>query len=366
LNAARLREIVDKLVDANKRLRIQKLLAAVLSSVTNLASSPSDSNYQQQYVASLDALRTALTTLRGEFQPAEIARIEELDGGADYLADIVGEIAGWMAENPATPSVVQAKIQELIDRRTAFVTAIEGAATSLQSLGIEIYELEPGQSEIGFLLPRNLFNNEFDGLIKELGAVRRIIRAFSEAATGSVEPIEVKQISTTDPLFTFALNAATIMMIGKAITWALDSWKKVEEIRNLRAQTARLNVPAAAKIEATFEEAIKETIRSEISSKLDDLVGALKGDDGRKNEQRNDLEWALESILARVERGMIVEIRMLPAPTVESDDPELQVEPPETRAMREVAASLVFPPVQGEPILAIPGVRAKKGSMDQE
>ncbi|TPN26610.1 hypothetical protein FKO01_25380 [Mesorhizobium sp. B2-3-3] len=361
MNAARLREILDKLSRENSFLRIGKLLGAVQSAVSNLVSSPTDSGHQQQYVTSLGALREGTNKLRAAFEPPEIAQIEDLTGGREYLSDVAQQISDWMAENPATPAIVLDNISKLVEARNQFMTLVTQGSSTLKELGIEVYELEPGEAEIGFLLPRGLFDNEFDKLLKELNALKRTIRAFSEAATGSVEPIVVKQISTTDPLFTFAMNAATIMMIGRVAKWAIDAWKTVEEIRNLRAQTAQLKAPAAAKIEATFEEVIKQTIEDALSGKLEEIMKSLNGDGHRKHEQKTDLDWALRSIMSRVERGMVVEIRMLPPPVSAVDDPNIEVEPPQTRAMREVAKSLTFPPMKGEPILQIPSLREKKG-----
>jgi hypothetical protein len=62
-----------------------------------------------------------------------------------------------------------------------------------------------------------------------------LIGAFSELATGTVEKIQVHQISTSDPQFFFGMNPVTIASIGGAITWALNTWKQVADVRRVRA-----------------------------------------------------------------------------------------------------------------------------------
>ena len=77
--------------------------------------------------------------------------------------------------------------------------------------------MEPGEAEIGFRLPRQLFEDNLDGLIGELPEIRFIVRAFSEASTGSAEPIIVKQIPTTEPIFFFGMSVSTVVAVGKAV-----------------------------------------------------------------------------------------------------------------------------------------------------
>jgi hypothetical protein len=93
-----------------------------------------------------------------------------------------------------------------------------------------------------------------------LDVVKNIIRAFSEAATGSVEPIEVRQISTSDPLFFFGMAPKTIAMIGAAVTWALSTWKQAEEIRNIRAETEKIPAFKDDPIEKLFAYKIKQQV----------------------------------------------------------------------------------------------------------
>lgn len=363
MNASRLREIVDKLLSANKRRRIQKLLDTVHSALNNLVASPSDPTRQREFSTALEALRVAIDKLRQDFQPTEMERISELVGGEDYLENIAETISQWMAENAATPAVAQERVGTLVQDRNAFVTNAEQLSESLKAVGIEAEELQPGEAEIGFLLPRELFMNEFDKLIKELHVVNRIIRAFSEVATGSAEKVEVRQISTTDPIFSLGMCAATIIAIGRAVTWALDTWKKVEEIRQIRAQTAQVEALKGSKFDDLLNESITKTIETEVEKKVTELVDGSKADDGRKNEQKIDLRWALESILARVERGMSVEIRLLPPPIKEAEDgEEPEKEPPEYQTLREVANALVFPSMTGDPVLDLPSPEPKKST----
>ncbi|RUW99886.1 hypothetical protein EOA30_23055, partial [Mesorhizobium sp. M8A.F.Ca.ET.059.01.1.1] len=312
MNASRLREILEKALQIDLDLKLRKILNNVTTGLSDVVGSPSDSGHQQTFASAVDQLRTALSEAATLLSPAEVERLREL-GAADYFLPTMSEkIATWLAENPATPAVANEKLTELIGARNVFITEAEQLVGHLDHLDIKVQELEPGEAEIGFLLPRELFGNQFDRLIKELSVVNRIIGAFAEVATGSAETVEVRQISTSDPTFVLGLGLATIVAIGKSITWALDTWKRVDEIRRLKNEAAKVIALKGSAIEELFDKQIKDTVKEEIQKQVAAFLKESQADAGRKNELRTSLTWALESVLARVERGFAVEIRFLP------------------------------------------------------
>src|SRR5438067_525856 len=72
-------------------------------------------------------------------------------------------------------------------------------------------------------------------------------------------------------------------------------------------------------IKEFFDDKIEKTIQAPIDEKITELLGDGKAT-GRTNEQRIDLKWALKSIMARIERGMLIEVRFLPSPTPSTPD----------------------------------------------
>jgi hypothetical protein len=210
-------------------------------------------------------------------------------------------------------------------------------------------------TEIGFLIPRDLFDGILDQLIKELGVINRIIRAFSEVTIGGAQPIEVRQISTSDPVFFLCLNPITIAALAAAVAWALDQWKKVEEIRKLRSETKKNTSFNEEEIREFFDSKIDKTIKKAIEEKVSEILPEPKRATGRIHEQRTDLAWALESILARVERGMRVEVRLLPpeAPPAEAEG-EAAEKARAFQSLNETVPQLVFPPADPSPVLELP------------
>lgn len=355
MNASRLLEIVQLLINTEKKKKIQDTLTEANSALSNLVSQPSQPSHQSEFATALEKLRTLMNDVREGFQPAQIKLLEEIGAAQYFTDDLATEISGWVTENVATPAVAQEKLTTLLSERETYLTEIRQLRENLVKVGIEVNGLEAGQAEIGFLLPRELFDNHLEHLLKELDVVKRIIRTFSEAATGSVEPIEVRQISTSDPLFFFGLAPETIALIGVSVTWALNTWKQAEEIRKIRAETEKIAAFKDDPIEKLFEDKIKAQIEQAVTAQTAEIMKEVKGDRERKNEQKNQIKWALESIISRVERGMIVEIRLLPPPIPKAAEGEEPPQPPPVFGdLSRIVSQLVFPKMEGTPILRIP------------
>ena len=353
--------MAELLLDADRRSRVQQQLNEVNSAITNLASQPTNADFQTGFAKSLSMLHQAMSGMIESFDPAQKALIHEMDGDKFFISDISKEIAGWNSENSMTPAVTQQNIASFINERQAYIAEITQLQKSMLKLGVSKSSLKEGQAEIGILLPRDLFQNHLDQLIKELGVINLIIRAFSEVTLGTSEPVEIRQISTSDPLFVFGFNFVTIAAIGGAIAWALDTWKSVEEIRKVRSETAKLPDFTEQEIETIFGGKIKETIDNAIEHKVVEILGADGGNQGRKQEQKTYLNWALNSILARVERGMTVEIRFLPPPVpseIEKNENHALAEA--YKSIQEIVPKLVFPKIAGSPVLKLPSAEPPK------
>jgi hypothetical protein len=173
-------------------------------------------------------------------------------------------------------------------------------------------------------------------------------------ATGAPERIEIGEISTTDPIIFLILNPITVAMLGKAVSWSLDQWKKVEEIRKLRADTAKISAGSEGVLDdmvVEYDARINKLIDAQIGAKAA-LLSAPVVDAGRQNELNNAFVFALKSLVAHVERGMTVEIKYLPSPAgqEEADSPQSAA----FNDLAEVLPALVFPPASPAPIVALP------------
>lgn len=351
MDVGRLRKVVKLLVQENEELGIEAKLNSLVSSLNNLVSSPGEPAYQQAVSSEVRELSLALARTQYENDPTFRPYVDEIAGNVFFSKDLTSALAKVIQENPTTPAVAQAEINQISSNRSALVARLRQMNTTMNELGLGEEELDPGTAQIGFRIPRGIFDNQFDGWIEELRDLNRIIRAFSELVTGSVEPVELGDISTTDPLIFVGLAAPTVAALGAAVSWCLDQWKKVEEIRKLRAETAKLNDDtdgALADMVQQWDERIASIIDKAIEQHSKELVNP-PAEPGRPHEQVNEIAYALRGILARVERGMTVELKFLPPPVQIDDDVNTQA----FEELEQIVPSLAFPAASPAPVIAL-------------
>lgn len=372
MNTSRLVEIVELLLDAEKRHSIQAILTELSENLTNLANAPQEPSHQAGYSNSLKKLSLQMAEMRDEFEPAHLPLFAEIGAYKHFCSDIAGAISRTVQENPIAPTVARDYVSNLVEARTKYLERITSLLKTLNILGMRAAALEAGDAQIGFLLPRDLFGNKFEKLIEQLKQLNNILRTFSNAAVGEAPDVEVRQISTTDPLFFVATNPITIAAVAATVTWALDTWKRVEEIRKIRAEAKRLASFSADEIAEIFDSKIKATIDAEIEKKVEELSAKAHAGSGRTpDEMETHLRWAVRSLLALVEHGLKIELRFLPPTPPEGEDDEGEAPAPDTpeaaafAELDELAEQLSFPPMEGDPVLGLSPPSPENGSVER-
>jgi hypothetical protein len=354
MNSERLYGLCEEIIAIEKKFAIQSALQNLLDDMNNLAGNPNEPSFQTKYATRFQEFSAAWRSMLATLEPQRITAFEEIGAAPFFLEDAPGDIDRISRENPHSPAVTRDKIQSFLKERASYLSNIEQLRDRLKGIGVQPYKLEPDSAELGFLIPRDLFHNRLDDLVKELGTVNRIIRVFSEIATGSAESVEVRQISTTDPIFFLGVCIDTAAQIGHAITWAIATWASVEGIRKLRSEAQKNKNFQDDEIKAFFDSKVDKTIQNAIEEKVTATLGNPKSEAGRHQEQRTDLAWALESILTRVERGMTVDIRFLPPVSEKDAEGKSAPEPEPVTELREIVPQLKFPPADPAPIRDLP------------
>ncbi len=277
MNAGSLLEFLRKLVRIEEEHQLQARLQTVISALNNLVNNPNDQNYQRSLADEIAALQTALNSADAELTPADWKRLEELRARQFFGPEIGERIATIVSETGMIPAVAQRDVAPIVATRQDFVSNVPTTVAGMERLGISTDTLDAGEAEVGFQLPREIFDNELTGLIQELRALRRIIRSFSEFATGSAEEIEIRQISTSDPNFWFGLSPDTVAQIGKAISWALDQLKKLASIRKIRNEAAKIDQFFTPEMISGFDSRIHEMIEKAIDEKVKVTGSGIRG-----------------------------------------------------------------------------------------
>jgi hypothetical protein len=94
-------------------------------------------------------------------------------------------------------------------------------------------------------------------------------------------------------------------------------------------------------------------VKKSIEEKVQSMLAPYQGDQARKNELSNSLSLTLEQLLQRVERGMTVEIRLLPPAKPQVDDEQTARKEQAFSEATAIAKDLEFPQLHGSPALQL-------------
>ncbi len=351
MNAEQISRFAAWLLDEEEVFGVQVSLRNIMSHLTNMIAQPQTLQHQNELIESLNLLEAEVRAISQSYDISEWRTLDRMGASPYFSLRLYDDVKGILNKNSITPAVALAEISQLAERRNTYIASLENIRSGLSAIGVVVDDIE--HPEIGFQIPRDLFSNNLDGLINELRAIKRILRAVSEMSAGSVENITVRQIHTSDPTFYFGIATGTIVNIGLITNWCIEKWKQIEDIRKVRAETKKLSSFTSEEVENFFDAKIKAKIEKDVDEKVSALIGP-QGVSGRKAEQRTDMAWALEAMLARIERGLIVEIRLPPPPpdVIEGDVSARETD--QFQELRELNNEMKFPAVEGAPVLNLP------------
>lgn len=356
MDVGRLSETLSWMRSQESSLKIQEKLAALQSALQNLSGNPGEQSYQIQLTKTMKDLVNAVEKFQSNFDPAELARISEIGGDPYFTSTLTNSINKEIVENAMSPASALSFVTALLEERRLYIERVTTTEVGVDSFVEYGSSLAEGEAVLGFEIPREIFDNEFKDFISELRTILRIVRVFSELECGSMPEIKLGNLSSTDPLIFLNAPPVIVASIAGVISWILSEWKKIEEIRKLRAETSKISGFDKKEIEEFFDKKIQTTLDKIIEEKVSTLIENGKLSAARKNELDSEMNWALKALFARIERGMRVEVET--KLIAKSDDAELtpsqQKNEEVLKEVQRVRSELSFPVARDSSILSLP------------
>jgi hypothetical protein len=235
MNAERLHAIAAALQADLARTTVVSHLNQLISALSNQVSQPNQPQYQQQtsqfYTELLKRLEEADSN---NYSPTWQQALEEL-GASDLLGNkLAKQVEDIFSRNQITPSVAQQELQLFANQLQVLSSAIDQAIAGFKSLKVGREELEPGDCELGVLIPRGFVDNRLDRFAEELEELNRIFGVFAELSTGSRPSFEIKTISSTDLSVFLEVGAIVGACVATAVERIIALYKNLLEIRKLQ------------------------------------------------------------------------------------------------------------------------------------
>jgi HAMP domain-containing protein len=359
MNVERFHAIVRALKSELEETAEASLLEQLANATQQLSANPAQEPTQQQ----VSQLRRELNqALRGadsnSFSPAWREAVDEL-GVSDLLGEALAEeLERVFSRNEITPATAADEINAMKQRVDALVQALDEASSGLEFFRIGAEELNPGEFEIGFLIPRREVRDGLESLGKELMQLKRLLGPFTELAGEGRPDIRVRSLSSSEFQVFLDSTQAVALMVATALERLLAAYERILNIRQKRKELAEEEDVPDEVLEPLTGHA-NQVMQKEIELIVDEIIlSAKQADQGRLNELRHDLTLSLNALAMRVDLGYNVEVRAgeLPPPPDEEADLEDSIHP-ETRsateAIRSKQKSLEFMNVSGKPILSL-------------
>lgn len=357
MNVERLHRI---LIDLDRDLKTDKIITLVQQirdHLQNQVNQPNQPTHQTNLVNSLNNLYKALENSKfNEYSPSWKEIISEISGEIELGIPLKNRIEGILASNSITPANALEEIKKIFDNLQTFQTAIKSTLTGLKALGIEEEDLEAGQCELGYTIPREYVENKLSELKDEISELNFILNNISEAVTGEKQEYEVKTISSSDFLLYVIIGLQVADVLSNATERILNIYKGILEIKLLRNQLKEQGIPASKtkSIDTHANGMMKEEIKSIVKEVMDEHY---EGDNGRKNELQNGLTISLNKLANRIDKGFNVEIRVEPLPEPQEDEEQSQEYTAKSeliKSIKESSSKIEFLDTGGESILKLP------------
>ena len=354
MNTERLHAIALEVKKDIEELQVLELLQQLVSHLQNIVNQPQQPTHQQALADVRKKLLNNLSKSRiNDFSPAWIQALEEI-GLYEYLGVNLSErINGIFSENQITPQVALQEIQKLHSKVNEILSNITHLINAFEYLNIGREVLEPGEGEVGILLPRDYLDNRFDKLAKEFKEINGILSILAEVGTGKIEHFEIRQLSTTDPLVTLGASLAALSTVAIAIKPIISAYKEILEVRILHAKLAEMKVKE--RLLKGIEEHAEEIMEKTITTIRDELIKSSPiTDEERKNELSNGLSIALRKLANRIDRGFNIEVRVEPIEADEETEEEQDENIKYIKTIEGAMKEMRFMNVGGKPILHLP------------
>ncbi|MBT4770471.1 MAG: hypothetical protein HOO00_08145 [Rhodospirillaceae bacterium] len=323
MNAEQLYTIASTVVEDVTDSDIISKFAGLQNNLNTLASNPGDEKVQQSVETLKGELYASMDALGKKRWPAGVQQtIEQLGGGILISDEIREEIQNLFQTVSMTPVTVRDRINIIRSEIASFIDKLNALIAAFQALNIEEELLEPGEVELGVLIPREEIKNKLESFAIEVSNFDKIFKNFSVVAVGTREEFNLTYISASDLKFFIRPSAKTAALISATVTFILTSLNQVVDLKT------KYDEITASGIDEKDLVGLKEGIHRKLEEDLEQFRNEMiekycaHKDKHDRHEDSNRLKIAIDHLAPRLERGYSLEVRVgpLPAPTDEADE----------------------------------------------
>ena len=358
MNTSKLHVIASALKDELARCGTVAELQKAITALQQLIKQPNQPNLQQQLSAALTQLYTKLEDSPvDEYSPAWRDAMEELGVDQEFGKQLEENIKTIIEKNQMTHQVAFDELSKIHNEIKQTEGNLNGLVTSLVYFSVGEDELGEDECEIGVIVPRKYVDNNAKKFGQELIELEKILIVFTELSTGERDNLKIRTISSSELSVFFDFLPVVGASIAVAVERIVALYKNMLEIKKLKAELVKQNVPddKLTGIEEHAESIATPEIENLTVALITEFGGHLN--DNRKNEIKIELRHSLKKLANRVDRGFNIELRVSHIDKTDEDDSEEQNGNANSQAnlrILEASKNIEYSKSSGEPVLFFP------------
>jgi hypothetical protein len=355
MNAERLHAIAVALHKEMVATQTVAQIEALCNSLQQVLQQGNHPQYQENLANNLKKTYSTLSACPSDnFSPAWKQLLSEMGGTPFFGLSLKAAVEEVFQRNQITPAVALKELQQLSQRLNAFQQALDQILAAFKQFKIGNEKLEPGECEIGMLIPRDAVGNNLNGFAQELKELIFVLNTFSEVATGTPDELSIKTISSSDLTVYLNAQAPFAACLAVAIERIVALYKQLLEIKKIRSELLKQGVPD--KQTAGIEDYANNAMDNGIEALTVEILEKYHpGKDGhRKNELANALRVSLNRIANRIDRGYNIEVKVEPVKPTAEDNEEVKKTAEQIGTILAASKNMQFMKLEGKPILRLP------------
>ena len=356
MNAERLHAVAiaisEELRSTNERGVLEQLAQAMRRAV-NEPAQPAHQVQAAELRAQLnEILRSAPSN---SFSAAWRDTLDEV-GAREFMGeDLRLRVEAIFAEHEVTPAAATEALEGLTVELGRFESGLDTLLTGLEYFDIGSEQLDAGEFEIGFLIPRPAVRSELRKLGEEFVELEEILGPILELATGTVPEIRVRTISSSE----FQVFLEAIPQVATVLSQILDAlvvtFERIKRLKDM--YTASKDAGDPDTVVEPIKDFANQVMDIDVQALAEKLIeahgGNLRGD-GRDNEVTVAISHSIRAIAGRMDEGYTIEVRTYTLPSGTEDEALPEGATPEAEEARRSIAERqprMRADISGTPIL---------------
>lgn len=323
MNAEQLHAVAKELQALVNESRVVNSLQELQSSLHNLVKQPQQPQHQTQIQNIRRQLIDALETSDFNNWSMNKHQIASEIGAAGLFGKALAKrIEDSFEANAATPEVIRQEIENAQNDVAAFSESLKKLTSAFETFNIEFEALEPGEGEIGILIPRSVNAGLYD-FSKDLRRIDFELKTLAQVVTGSAENFSIRTISSSDLMVFLAAIPELVNFFSNIVVSLRLGYEKAQELKEVLEKMRNLGNTSEATIES-LEGDVESAMEKEVAKVIEQIrpmyetaVANGLAEDGFEVS----LTSTVKAMAARIDRGYSFSFRIGPPTVVNEEEP---------------------------------------------